>query len=102
MNAVHMQAFPMSSMVKIGDTPLDIEEGLNAGMWTIGISRTGNEVGLSPSEWASIDEEERVRLLADAQEKLMDAGAHYVAESVAECDDILDRIQRRLELGSRP
>jgi phosphonoacetaldehyde hydrolase len=102
LNAVHMQAFPLSSMVKIGDTPVDVEEGLNAGMWTIGITRTGNEVGLSSSEWVSIEEEERVRLLADAQEKLMDAGAHYVAESVAECDDILDRIRRRLELGSRP
>ncbi len=102
LNAVHMQAFPMCSMVKIGDTPVDIEEGLNAGTWTIGITRTGNEVGLAPWEWGSIQDEVRVRLLADAQEKLMDAGAHYVAESVAECDEILARIQRRLELGSRP
>jgi phosphonoacetaldehyde hydrolase len=102
LNAVRMQAFPLSSMVKIGDTPVDIEEGLNGGMWTIGITRTGNEVGLAPSEWAGLPDDERIRLLADAQETLMDAGAHYVAESAAECDDILRRIETRLELGSRP
>jgi phosphonoacetaldehyde hydrolase len=89
LNAVRMQASPL-------------DEGLNAGMWTIGITRTGNEVGLTSSEWISARDHQRVRRLADAQERLMAAGAHYVAESVAECDEILDRIQARLELGDRP
>jgi phosphonoacetaldehyde hydrolase len=102
LNAIHMRTFPMWTLVKIGDTPADIQEGANAGMWTIGITRTGNEVGLSPSEWNSLDDDESVRVLANAQEALMDAGAHYIAESVSECDEILDRIQNRLELGGRP
>ncbi len=102
LNAIHMRAFPMWTLVKIGDTAADIEEGLNAGMWTIGITRTGNEVGLSPAEWGSLDDDEKVRRLAGAQEVFMQAGAHYVAESVSECDEILDRIQVRLELGGLP
>ena len=102
LNALKMEVSPMWTMVKIGDTPVDIEEGVNAGMWTVGITRTGNEVGLTPSEWAAARDDERTRRLADAQEKLMDAGAHYVAESVTECEDILDRIQARLDLGDRP
>jgi len=102
LNAVQMQVFPMCTLVKIGDTPADIEEGVNAGMWTIGITRTGNAVGMTPSEWISARDHQRIRRLADAQEALTDAGAHYVAESVAECDEILDRIQSRLELGDRP
>jgi phosphonoacetaldehyde hydrolase len=102
LNAIHMRTFPMWTMVKIGDTAVDIEEGANAGMWTIGITRTGNEVGLSPSEWGSLNDDESVRLLAGAQEVLMDAGAHYVAESVSECGEILERIQARLELGGLP
>src|SRR5262249_4379679 len=50
-NAILLSAFPLWSCVKIGDTPADIAEGLNAGMWTIGITATGNEVGLSQSDW---------------------------------------------------
>jgi len=101
-NAVRMRLFPMWTMVKIGDTAVDIEEGLNAGMWTIGITRTGNEVGLTPLEWGAADQAERTRRLAHARQVLVDAGAHFVAESVADCDDALDRIQDHLARGVSP
>jgi phosphonoacetaldehyde hydrolase len=102
LNALQMQVFPMWTLVKIGDTAVDIEEGLNAGMWTIGITRTGNEVGLAPSEWTAISDDERTRRLAAAHQVFIEAGAHYIAESAAACDEILDRIDARLELGGRP
>ena len=102
LNAVRLQTAPLWTLVKIGDTPADIEEGVNAGMWTIGITRTGNEVGLTPSEWNAARPDEKIRALTGAHEKLMSAGAHYIAESVAECDELLDRIQARLEIGDRP
>jgi phosphonoacetaldehyde hydrolase len=102
LNAIHLKAHPLWTMVKIGDTPVDIEEGRNAGMWTIGITRTGNEVGLTREEWQAAPDHERHRLLSAAQDKLLAAGAHYVAESAADCDPILDSIQARLDLGGRP
>ena len=83
----------MTAMVKIGDTPADIEEGRNAGMWTIGVTRTGNEIGLTEEEWARLPVEEQERLLRCAEQRLLDAGAHYTAPSVAECDPLLDRIE---------
>ena len=46
-NAILLGVYPLWACVKIGDTATDIAEGLNAGMWTIGITRTGNEIGLS-------------------------------------------------------
>jgi len=102
LNAIHLRAYPLWALVKIGDTPVDIEEGLNAGMWTIGITRTGNEVGLTQPEWDSAPDHEKHLLLSTAEEKLMAAGAHYVAPSVAACENILDSIQARLDLGDRP
>jgi phosphonoacetaldehyde hydrolase len=102
LNAVQMQVFPMWTLVKIGDTAVDIEEGLNAGMWTIGITRTGNEVGLTPAEWSSMNDTERAGRLAAAERVLRNAGAHYIAESVAECDQIFDAIEDRLRSGGRP
>lgn len=102
LNAVHLQAYPLWALVKIGDTPVDIEEGRNAGMWTIGITRTGNEVGLTQAEWEAAPEDARGRMLSAAEETLTGAGAHYVAESAAHCEDILDAIQARLDQGERP
>src|SRR3990172_3610926 len=43
-NAQQLGVYPMEACVKIGDTLPDIEEGLNAGMWTIGLAKTGNEL----------------------------------------------------------
>ena len=51
-NAIRLEVYPMESMVKIGDTVNDIHEGLNAGMWTVGVTRTGNELGLTEAEVA--------------------------------------------------
>ena len=38
-NAILLQTYPLEAFVKIGDTLPDIEEGLNAGMWTIGLAK---------------------------------------------------------------
>lgn len=102
LNAIHLMAAPMWSMVKIGDTPSDVEEGLNAGMWTIGVTRTGNEIGLTEAEWNATDASQRVQLLASATQRLTGAGAHYIVESAAESLDILGEIDGRIRAGARP
>jgi phosphonoacetaldehyde hydrolase len=88
--------------VKIGDTPSDIEEGLNAGMWTIGVTRTGNEVGLTKEEWNSATVPEPAAVIARARKRLLDAGAHYLVASAGECLDTIDEIAGRLSSGERP
>jgi phosphonoacetaldehyde hydrolase len=102
LNAVWMSAGPLWTMIKIGDTPSDIVEGLNAGMWTIGVTRTGNEVGMTAAEWDSASPGERSAALAVAERRLREAGAHYVAEGVCDCSGIIDEIQKRLDAGARP
>ena len=101
-NAIHLETYPLWALVKIGDTPADIDEGLNAGMWTIGITRTGNEIGLTRAEWDATPEEEKQILLSAGEKTLLTAGAHYVAHSVADCEAVLDSIQARLKNGDQP
>lgn len=101
-NAMLLDVYPLSACVKIGDTPSDIAEGRNAGMWTIGITRTGNEVGLSQEELEALPAEEQQRLEDHAANRLSAAGAHYHAASVAECDVLLADVERRLAAGERP
>jgi len=55
-----MRVFPPSCVVKVGDTEADIAEGLNAGAWTVGVTRTGNYVGLDREQMASSPPNERV------------------------------------------
>lgn len=102
LTAIRLEIYPPAAFVKIGDTPADVEEGRNAGMWTIGITRTGNEAGITEEEWAQWSGADRDELLNSARRRLEQAGAHYTAPSVAECDSILDSIDARLVSGERP
>lgn len=101
-NALQLQVYPLEAYVKIGDTAPDIEAGLNAGMWTIGLAVSGNEVGLSEADLAALPAEERDRRRARAYQRLSQAGAHYVVDTIAETPSVLDRINERLRGGERP
>jgi phosphonoacetaldehyde hydrolase len=102
LNAIRLEVSPLWSAVKIGDTPSDIEEGVNAGMWTIGVTRTGNEAGLTEEEWNSATVAEQHEVIARAPKRLRDAGAHYLAESAGDCLDMIDEIAGRISSGERP
>jgi phosphonoacetaldehyde hydrolase len=98
--AMLLRVYPLWTIVKIGDTESDIAEGRNAGMWTIAIARTGNEVGVSKAEWDAMPAERRAVLLEEARGRL--STADYVVVSVAEADAALDAIDERLARGERP
>ena len=72
---IRLSISPVEAVVKIGDTAVDIEEGLNGGMWSVGVAVTGNEVGLTAAEYAARPDEERLRLAKQATERLLAAGA---------------------------
>jgi phosphonoacetaldehyde hydrolase len=102
LNAIMLQASPLWQMVKIGDTPSDIEEGRNAGMWTIGVTRTGNEAGLTEEEWSGASDADRRGILEHAGKRLLEANAHYLVESAGECLDAIDEIAARIASGEWP
>jgi len=99
---IDLQISPVQACVKIGDTVVDVEEGLNAGMWTIAITDTGNEVGLPLADWKALPDERRAALSAAATDKLARAGAHYVVPSLLDALPLLDIIEARLARGETP
>jgi phosphonoacetaldehyde hydrolase len=101
-NAMNLGVYPLESIVKIGDTLPDIAEGLNAGMWTIGVAKTGNELGLNEAEIAALDPAELKSRLASVYEKLYQAGAHYVVDSLADILPIIDQINEKLSRAKHP
>jgi phosphonoacetaldehyde hydrolase len=100
--ALEFRLSSTAAAVKVGDTVSDIQEGRNAGMWAVGVSATGNEVGLSATELAGLPEAERSHRIARACLRLKGAGAHYVIESVANLEPVLEDIDSRLAAGERP
>jgi phosphonoacetaldehyde hydrolase len=98
-NAILMGVYPLWSCVKIGDTSTDMAEGINAGMWTIGITATGNEIGFSRAEWEALSADRQDELERGAARRLTDAGAQFTAPSLAGCTAILDEIEARLSAG---
>jgi phosphonoacetaldehyde hydrolase len=95
-NAQLLDVYPPAACVKIGDTVVDVEEGKNAGMWTIGLTRSGNLVGLDGETWAHLSKPEKEVRLTRAKRILLDAGADYVVEDLASCNPALAKIERRL------
>ena len=83
-NAMRLGVTCLGAAVKIGDTVADVEEGLNAGMWTIGLSRTGNEVGLTERELDALPAEDQARRI-DAAARLLLESDRTVADIAVEC-----------------
>jgi phosphonoacetaldehyde hydrolase len=101
-NAKLLGVYPMESMVKVGDTLPDIEEGLNAGMWTIGLAKTGNEIGLNEGEISQLAPDDLNAKLNRASTRMAQTGAHYVVDGIWDVPAVLDHIQARLARGERP
>ncbi len=99
---IELSVSPVEACVKIGDTVVDVEEGLNAGMWSIGVTDTGNEIGLPQAEWEALPADRRDALRRTAADRLARAGAHYVVRSLADAVPLLDLIDARLARGEKP
>ncbi len=102
MNAMLLRVYPMEAIVKVGDTLPDIYEGLNAGMWTIGLAMTGNELGLSEAGLNALDPAVRERKRNAAYTRMAQAGAHYVVDGIADVPPLIEEINARLARSERP
>lgn len=97
-----LDIFPMSRMVKIGDTVPDIHEGLNAGMWTISVVHSSSEMGLSLEQFKQLDASELKAREAAITEKFKSAGSHYVVNTLSDVPEVLQQIDHLLAEGQLP
>jgi phosphonoacetaldehyde hydrolase len=99
---VALGAWPARACVKVDDAVVGITEGLEAGAWTIGVSASGNGVGLSQEALAGLPVGERDARVAASAKALADVGAHSVVETIAELGPALADIEARIARGDRP
>lgn len=93
---------PPAAVVKIGDTPADVGEGLAAGCWTVALATTGNEVGLSQEEWEALAPEARESRALAARVRLAATGAHYVVDDWSGVLAVVEDIDARVRAGEAP
>jgi phosphonoacetaldehyde hydrolase len=101
-NMIDLQVWPVEACVKIDDTIPGVEEGLNAGMWTVGFAVSGNEVGLPLDQWKALPEAEKAARRERAYRRMETCGAHYVVDDITGLIPCLDDIERRLKNGEKP
>jgi phosphonoacetaldehyde hydrolase len=101
-NVIALGADDVRACVKVDDTAPGIEEGLAAGMWTVGLALSGNEMGVTQAVLDALPPAERTHLRNTAIARLAQAGAHFVIDTIADLPPIIDAIELRMAAGERP
>lgn len=94
--AEHLDAYPLSQVIAVDDTPVGIEAGRHAGVWTVAVAATGNALGLTAPDLAALAEGNRAERLAHARESFVAYNPDFVIDSVAELPAVVEEIELRL------
>jgi len=94
---IALDAWPARACIKVDDAAVGIEEGRLAGCWTVGLSASGNGVGLDRESFLALSPQERRTRLTGAETALRDAGADFVIEDVSQLLPVVHEIARRIK-----
>ncbi len=98
-NMRHFGVMSTQSVIKVGDTVTDILEGLNAGVWSVGVVKGSNLAGITPETEATFSEQEKAERYQKAREAFQKAGANYIIESISDLPDLIKKINQDLMGG---
>lgn len=101
-NMIHLAITSPLSVIKIGDTLSDICEGVNAGVWTVGVVLGSSEMGLTEQETTALPCEELYNRMKTVRQNMLAAGAHYVIDSINELTNLISIINQKLNERMQP
>ncbi len=97
-----LQVWPAHRVVKVDDTLPGLMEGRHAGCWTVAVTASGNETGLSLQEWQALSPAAQAIRRDAAFSRLADAQPDFRVDTVAELPGVLEEIEHRLVAGYWP
>lgn len=97
-----LNVYPPASVLVVDDTPIGIQAARNAGMWAVGVTMTGNGLGLSQADAESLPSQDLESRLQQLETEYLEAGAHFVLKSATDLLPVLDEVNQRLSNGNRP
>jgi phosphonoacetaldehyde hydrolase len=89
-------------VVKVGDTPSDIKEGVNAGVWTVGVIIGSSEMGLSLDEFHALSESDQEKAILKTEDSFRQNGADFTIRSMSELPKLIEKINQHISDGKRP
>ncbi|PMG02007.1 phosphonoacetaldehyde hydrolase [Vibrio breoganii] len=101
-NVIDLGVSDVRACIKVDDAAPGIDEGNNAGMWTVGLLLSGNEAGLTLQEYLDADEATMQAGRDKARAKLEKSNPHYLIDTIADFPEVVADIERRLLAGERP
>jgi phosphonoacetaldehyde hydrolase len=94
-NMINLNVQDTDCVVKIGDTIEDIREGLNAKVHVVGVVFGSSELGLSEDETGRAAEKELYQKIKKVRNRMIEAGAHYVIDTIGELPQIINLINSK-------
>lgn len=98
-NLLELEISDVRACIKVDDTIPGIEEGLAAGVWTVGVAISGNENGLSLEDWNALPAQEQEIRRQAARKRFYRAGADFVIDSVQDLPALIEHLQDQLMGG---
>ena len=90
------------TVVKVGDTAADIQEGCNAGVWSVGVIVGSSQMGLSQSEFDDLEQDEQLAVIKVAEHAFLDAGADFTVKTMADLPVMIEWINSMVKEGIKP
>lgn len=101
-NALELEVSDVRACIKVDDTLPGIAEGLAAGMWTVAVAVSGNEVGLDLAQWQTLEPAARETLREQAIRRFRQVGTHLIIDSIADLPQAITHIEQWLQAGRQP
>ena len=96
-NMIDLNIPSVLEAVKVGDTLSDIREGVNAGVWTVGVITGSNEMGLTEEEYSQCPKEELEKMKETVRQRMIAAGAHHVLDNITELPAYINKLNSELK-----
>jgi phosphonoacetaldehyde hydrolase len=99
---VNLGVWPARACIAVDDAPVGIIAGREAGMWTVGLAGSGNEIGLDHNAYQALDPAKRRLKLNAAAARFTQVGADFVIATVADLPRVLVMIETAVAAGLQP
>jgi len=102
-NMENLNISPVESIIKVDDTVRGIEEGLEAGCWTVGVSRYSTYMNIDNDEHESqLGNDIMKERNENSKNLLRKSCAHYVVDDINYLPIVVEDINRKLSKGEKP
>ena len=94
--------YPPQAVVKVGDTVADIQEGVNAGVWSVGVVVGSSVMGMTRSLYEALSPGEQEEACAIVEQTFLEVGADATIRTMAELPALIEELSARSEQVQTP